>query len=254
MTCYSGLSCNRSKHCLRMGFLRFGGNKAPCGLLQAVSSDDIILQPHGSKPSVVASRGDSAGDGLLDQDCSPVLQQQTNSEETTNFSSVNSRNPEGHPDLCLPPKITLSDSPIIQDEPVIPAKHARTVSEPPSAPAGTLYDKLGGPEALEAAVDLFYEKVLDDERLKGFFEGTNMMRLVIKQVCYLTLRYLTLQHLSTSRCLAYNTLVHHIAGTSQDLTDRPCPCRHYFSANSMRSALICAFLASSSLLLCVVGL
>ena len=31
-------------------------------------------------------------------------------------------------------------------------------------------------------MDLFYEKVLDDDRLKHFFEGTNMMRLVIKQV------------------------------------------------------------------------
>ena len=71
--------------------------------------------------------------------------------------------------------------------PIIPSSHAsrngsRAQSEAPSNPNGTLYDKLGGPEALEAAVDLFYEKVLADDRLKGFFEGTNMMRLVIKQV------------------------------------------------------------------------
>lgn len=59
---------------------------------------------------------------------------------------------------------------------------SRTPSEAPTNPSNTLYDKLGGPEALEAAVDLFYDKVLADERLKGFFEGTNMMRLVIKQV------------------------------------------------------------------------
>lgn len=60
--------------------------------------------------------------------------------------------------------------------------NSKAPSEAPTNPSSTLYDKLGGPEALEAAVDLFYEKVLADERLSGFFEGTNMMRLVIKQV------------------------------------------------------------------------
>ena len=49
-------------------------------------------------------------------------------------------------------------------------------------PNASLYNKLGGPEALEAAVDMFYDRVLEDERLKHFFNGTNMMRLVIKQV------------------------------------------------------------------------
>lgn len=51
-----------------------------------------------------------------------------------------------------------------------------------AGPNTSLYDKLGGPEALETAVDMFYDRVLDDERLKHFFNGTNMMRLVIKQV------------------------------------------------------------------------
>ena len=94
--------------------------------------------------------------------------------------------PNGHPDLSLPPQIILSDAPIIQADPVKAAERPRTVSETPSNPSGSLYDKLGGPEALEAAVDLFYEKVLDDDRLKHFFEGTNMMHLVIKQVSFMT--------------------------------------------------------------------
>ena len=55
-------------------------------------------------------------------------------------------------------------------------------SESGGSPNGSLYAKLGGPEALEAAVDMFYDRILDDERLKHFFNGTNMMRLVIKQV------------------------------------------------------------------------
>jgi hypothetical protein len=87
------------------------------------------------------------------------------------------------PDLSMPGKISLSDTPIIQADPVMQTGRSHAPSEVSSSPNGTLYDKLGGPAALEAAVDLFYEKVLADERLKHFFEGTNMMRLVIKQVC-----------------------------------------------------------------------
>lgn len=87
------------------------------------------------------------------------------------------------PDLSMPGKISLSDTPIIQADPILQTGRSHAPSEVSLSPNGTLYDKLGGPEALEAAVDLFYEKVLADERLKYFFEGTNMMRLVIKQVC-----------------------------------------------------------------------
>ena len=87
------------------------------------------------------------------------------------------------PDLSMPGKISLSDTPIIQADPIMQTGRSHAPSEVSSSPNGTLYDKLGGPDALEAAVDLFYEKVLADERLKHFFEGTNMMRLVIKQVC-----------------------------------------------------------------------
>ena len=82
----------------------------------------------------------------------------------------------------MPAEISLSDAPIIQADPVIQVVAPLCPSQASSSPNGTLYDKLGGPEALEMAVDLFYEKVLADERLKHFFEGTNMMRLVIKQV------------------------------------------------------------------------
>ena len=84
--------------------------------------------------------------------------------------------------LSVPREISLSDTPIIPADPIKQTARSRAPSETASSPNATLYDKLGGPEALEAAVDLFYEKVLDDDRLKHFFEGTNMMRLVIKQV------------------------------------------------------------------------
>ncbi|WP_254766349.1 group I truncated hemoglobin [Salinilacihabitans rarus] len=38
----------------------------------------------------------------------------------------------------------------------------------------TLYDRLGGEDAIGAVVDRFYERVLDDERLAPFFEDVDM--------------------------------------------------------------------------------
>ena len=40
----------------------------------------------------------------------------------------------------------------------------------------TLFEKLGGKDAVSAAVDLFYNKVLDDERIKRFFDGVDMVK------------------------------------------------------------------------------
>ncbi len=45
----------------------------------------------------------------------------------------------------------------------------------------SLYEKLGGKAALEAAVDSFYVKVLADERIKHFFDDINMKRQIRKQ-------------------------------------------------------------------------
>jgi hemoglobin len=46
----------------------------------------------------------------------------------------------------------------------------------------TIYEQIGGAEALETVVDDFYDRVLADEELAGFFSGTNMARLKGKQV------------------------------------------------------------------------
>ena len=45
-----------------------------------------------------------------------------------------------------------------------------------------IYEQIGGTEALEAVVNDFYERVLADDSLAGFFHGTNMSRLKGKQV------------------------------------------------------------------------
>ena len=46
----------------------------------------------------------------------------------------------------------------------------------------TIYEQIGGQEALIVVVDDFYERVLTDARLTGFFAGSNMSRLKGKQV------------------------------------------------------------------------
>jgi hemoglobin len=51
-----------------------------------------------------------------------------------------------------------------------------------SLEAGSIYDTIGGHEAIEVVVDDFYVRVLADEQLASFFAGTNMSRLKGKQV------------------------------------------------------------------------
>ena len=50
----------------------------------------------------------------------------------------------------------------------------------------TLFEKLGGKSAVEAAVDIFYGKILADERVNHFFEGIDMKRQRAKQKVFLT--------------------------------------------------------------------
>lgn len=164
---------------------------------QGGSSDDISLRPHGAVASRTPSRGDSAADVVLDKAITPVLLQQDEQDKhqvspatATPWSMPTS--PASDPlDPPGNPEVVVTDTPVIvpslsQDSSRVESRVAsKAPSETTTNPTSTLYDKLGGPEALEAAVDLFYEKVLADERLSGFFEGTNMMRLVIKQVQFM---------------------------------------------------------------------
>jgi len=48
--------------------------------------------------------------------------------------------------------------------------------------SATIYDRIGGHEAIEVVVEDFYVRVLADDQLSGFFTGTNMNRLKGKQV------------------------------------------------------------------------
>jgi hemoglobin len=51
----------------------------------------------------------------------------------------------------------------------------------------SLYDELGGAPAVEAAVDIFYRKVLSDDRISHFFDGVDMERQAAKQKGFLTM-------------------------------------------------------------------
>jgi hemoglobin len=46
----------------------------------------------------------------------------------------------------------------------------------------SIYKQIGGAAALEAVVEDFYDRVLADDELAGFFTGANMSRLKGKQV------------------------------------------------------------------------
>jgi hemoglobin len=54
-------------------------------------------------------------------------------------------------------------------------------------PEPTLYEQLGGKPAVEAAVDLFYSKVLADPRINSFFESVDMTKQRGKQKAFLTM-------------------------------------------------------------------
>lgn len=53
----------------------------------------------------------------------------------------------------------------------------------------TLFEKLGGEAAVNAAVDIFYRKVLGDDSISHFFESTDMAAQHAKQKAFLTMAF-----------------------------------------------------------------
>lgn len=51
----------------------------------------------------------------------------------------------------------------------------------------TLFQRLGGQDAVNAAVDIFYRKVLKDPRVNYFFDGIDMEQQILKQKSFLTM-------------------------------------------------------------------
>lgn len=53
----------------------------------------------------------------------------------------------------------------------------------------SLFEQLGGAAAVDAAVDIFYRKVLSDDRINGFFDGVDMDKQAAKQKAFLTMAF-----------------------------------------------------------------
>jgi len=52
-----------------------------------------------------------------------------------------------------------------------------------------LYEQIGGEAAVNAAVEVFYRKVLSDDRISQFFEGVDMENQAAKQKAFLTMAF-----------------------------------------------------------------
>ena len=53
----------------------------------------------------------------------------------------------------------------------------------------SLFEKLGGATAVNAAVDIFYRKVLSDDSINHFFDDTDMQAQREKQKAFLTMAF-----------------------------------------------------------------
>lgn len=51
----------------------------------------------------------------------------------------------------------------------------------------SLYERLGGAAAFDTAVEIFYRKMLTDDRVARFFDDINMDRQMAKQKAFLTM-------------------------------------------------------------------
>ncbi len=53
----------------------------------------------------------------------------------------------------------------------------------------TLYERIGGEPAVDAAVNIFYRKVLNDHRINRFFDNTDMDKQIAKQKAFFTMAF-----------------------------------------------------------------
>lgn len=63
------------------------------------------------------------------------------------------------------------------------------MSEEVAPVVASLYERIGGEAAVNAAVELFYRKVLEDYRINLFFNNTNMEAQLAKQKAFFTMAF-----------------------------------------------------------------
>lgn len=63
------------------------------------------------------------------------------------------------------------------------------VVEPTETKTESIFDQIGGEAAVNAAVDIFYRKVLADDRISHFFDTIDMEAQHVKQKAFLTMAF-----------------------------------------------------------------
>ncbi len=63
------------------------------------------------------------------------------------------------------------------------------VVEPTETKAESIFEQIGGEAAVNAAVDIFYRKVLSDDRISHFFDTIDMESQHVKQKAFLTMAF-----------------------------------------------------------------
>ncbi len=59
--------------------------------------------------------------------------------------------------------------------------------DPGGESMSSIYEQIGGAAAVDKAVDLFYRKVLSDDRISHFFDDTDMEAQAAKQKAFITM-------------------------------------------------------------------
>jgi len=67
------------------------------------------------------------------------------------------------------------------------SKLGQTSGGDPEEGEATVYEQLGGVAAIDAAVDIFYRRILADAYIAPFFEGVDMEKQAAKQNAFLTM-------------------------------------------------------------------
>jgi hemoglobin len=66
---------------------------------------------------------------------------------------------------------------------------SEAATEQQTASSASLFEQLGGTAAVDAAVDVFYRKVLGDYRINRFFDNSDMEKQAAKQKAFLTMAF-----------------------------------------------------------------
>lgn len=102
----------------------------------------------------------------------------------------------------------------------------------PEQKALSLFEKLGGAAAVDAAVDIFYRKVLSDDRISHFFDTIDMAAQHTKQKAFLTMAFGGPNHYTGKEMREahkhmnlteehFNAVAEHLVATLQELGVRP---------------------------------